>query len=68
MTVPPAMIQHYVFGTARNILAGAGICFAIENKRYIELPLALAVPSIYAGYHLYKNRDHVVQWIKVFRK
>jgi hypothetical protein len=68
MTIPPAMIHHYVSGTTRNILAGGGICFAVENQRYLEVPLALVFPSIYTGYHLYKNRDQIAQWIKVFHK
>lgn len=68
MAIPPAVVQHYVFGTTRNILAGAGLCFAVENQRYLEVPLALVFPSIYAGYHLFKNRDQFTQWIKLVRK
>lgn len=64
MTIPSTVIQHYVYGTTRNILAGAGIYFAIENHRHLEIPLAIIFPSTYAGYHLYKNREQVVQWIK----
>ena len=57
-------VQHYVFGTTRNILAGAGLCYAIQNQNYLEVPLTIFFPSVYAGYHLYKNKDPVAKWIR----
>ena len=58
-------IQHYFYGTTRNILAGGGICYALQNENYVEVPLPLFFPSIYAGYHLYKNKVNITQWIKI---
>jgi len=60
----PKTIPYNVYGTVRNILAGSGLCYAVQNKKYEEIPLTLFVPSVYAGYHVYKNKEEVVQWIK----
>lgn len=64
MTQFPKIIPYNVYGTVRNILAGAGLCYAVQNKRYTEIPFTLVVPSVYAGYHVYKNKEDVVRWIK----
>jgi hypothetical protein len=64
MTIQNIAIQHYVFGTTRNILAGAGLCYSIQNEKYLEIPLTILFPSIYAGYHIYKNNEKVVKWVK----
>jgi hypothetical protein len=64
MTQFPKVLTYYVYGTVRNLLAGAGLCYAVQNKKYEEIPLTLFVPSVYAGYHVYKNKEDVVQWIK----
>jgi hypothetical protein len=56
--------NHYFFGTSRNILLGAGLCFAIENKKYWEVPVVFIFPSIYIGYQSFKNRDIIIQNIK----
>ena len=63
MTFQNIAIQHYVFGTTRNILAGMGLCYAIENQKYLHVPLTIFFPSIYAGYHLYKNKKNIIQLI-----
>ena len=54
-------IQHYVYGVTRNLLAGAGLCYAVERQKYIEVPLTILCPSIYAGYHVFKNKEHIIQ-------
>lgn len=56
--------NHYIFGTTRNILLGAGLCFAIENKKYWETPVVFIFPSIYVGYQSFKNRDYIISNIK----
>jgi hypothetical protein len=63
MNIPTFALQHYVYGSTRNILAGAGICYSLQNQKYLHSPLALFFPSIYAGYHLYKNKDEIVEWL-----
>jgi hypothetical protein len=60
----PKIIPYNVYGTLRNLFAGAGLCYALQNKKYEEIPLALVVPSVYAGYHMYKNKEDVVRWVK----
>ena len=64
LPLPLQTVTHYVFGSTRNVLAGAGLCYALENKKYLELPLVILFPSIYAGYNVYSNRDGVAQWIR----
>lgn len=64
----PKVLTYYVYGTVRNLLAGAGLCYAVQNKKYMEIPLTLFVPSVYAGYHVYKNKEDVVQWIKTYTR
>ena len=59
-----APIHYIIFGTTRNILAGAGLCYAIQQEKYLEIPLTLITPSIYAGYHLFKQKENVISWIK----
>jgi hypothetical protein len=60
----PKIIPYNVYGTLRNLFAGAGLCYALQNKKYEEIPLALVVPSVYVGYHVYKNKEDVVRWVK----
>ena len=42
-----------------NILLGAGLCYAIENKTYSDIPLIILFPSIFTGYNIYKNRKEI---------
>jgi hypothetical protein len=63
-TIQNLAVRHYIFGSTRNILAGAGLCYALQREKYIEVPLTIFFPSIYAGYHLYYNKDNVVKWVK----
>jgi hypothetical protein len=58
-----------MFGTPRNILLGAGLYYAVEErKEYLHIPIVITFPSVYAGYHLYKHRDDAAIWIKKLRR
>ena len=35
----------------------------IENKYYYHVPIIFIIPSIYAGYHTFKNRNAIVNWL-----
>ena len=61
-------VHNFVYGTTRNLLAGASLCYAIDNEKYIQIPLAIIFPSIYAGYHLFKNKDDVIKLVKDITK
>ena len=61
-------VHNFVYGTTRNLLAGASLCYAIDNEKYIQIPLAIIFPSIYAGYHLFKNKDDVIKVVKDITK
>jgi hypothetical protein len=63
MSVQTIAIQN-ILGTTRNILVGTNISYVVENKKYIEISIILFFPSIYSGYHLYKNREAIVEWLR----
>ena len=46
-----------------GILGGAGMAYAAQREKYLQVPLAFFFPYFYGGYHLYKNKDSVVQWV-----
>ena len=54
---------NYFFGTTRNLLLGAGMCYAWKKERYYHVPLVMFVPSIYAGYHIYENKEIIRDWL-----
>ena len=49
-----------VFTTLRNVLLGAGLCYSVEQNNYSHIPLVVIFPSVYAGYHMYKNREKIL--------
>jgi len=42
-------------------VSGAGMAYAAQREKYLQVPLAFLFPPFYAGYHLYKNKDSVIQ-------
>jgi hypothetical protein len=50
------------------MISGAGLSYAIEKEKYTEVPLTIFFPSMYAGYHLFKNKDDVIKMIKDITK
>lgn len=50
-------VQVQSFTSFRNILLGAGLAFCIQQENYYHIPLVVMFPSVYAGYHTFKNRD-----------
>ncbi len=72
MTIPQTIIKyirsttqrHVLFTTTRSFLCGAGLAYAISNEKYIHIPLTVIVPSAYAGYQAYKNRNEIAAWFK----
>ena len=55
-------IVHYTW--FRSMLMGAGICYAVAEEKYHHLPLGLFMPSVYAGYQLFNNKDMVAGWVQ----
>lgn len=55
-------ISH-MCGTWRNVLLGGALSYAIEREDYTHIPLILLVPSVYTGYHAYRNKDTLLDWI-----
>jgi len=64
MSIQTKIISNYIFGPTRNILLGAGLCYAVEKKEYIHIPIIIIFPSIYIGYNLYDNKEKVIRWAR----
>ena len=63
-TVVQPVLKHIThFSTLRNVLCGAGICYAIEQKKLWQVPIAFVIPSIYTGYQGYKHRILIKDFI-----
>jgi len=62
------IVYNYMFGPTRNLLLGAGLCYAVKKEQYTHLPLILLFPSIYAGYHLYENKEQVICFLRDMKK
>jgi len=65
---PTRILTNYVFGTSRNLLLGIGLAYAIERKEYSDIPIIFFFPSVYAGYHLYTERNAIAEWIRQKRR
>jgi len=62
------IVNNYIFGTTRNLLLGAGAYYAIHNNKYEHLPIIIFFPSIYAGYHMYENKEAIIRFLKNIRR
>ena len=60
---PTKHVYNYMFGATRNILLGTGLAYAIQNKNYLHIPIIIIMPSVYAGYHIYENKNDIKDWI-----
>jgi len=56
-------IRLITYSSIRNLLVGAGICYTIQSEKYIHIPFVILFPSVYTGYHCYKNKDKIREWI-----
>jgi hypothetical protein len=56
-------VTNYMFGPTRNILLGMSLAYAYEKEKYLHFPIILLFPSIYAGYHIYKNKEIIKEWL-----
>lgn len=63
-TEPSKIVTQYVFGPTRNFMLGSGLCYAIQNEKYLHVPLVVLFPSIYAGYQCYQNKEHILHYTK----
>jgi len=61
------VINHMV-GPTRNILLGAGLCYAIKQEYYLHIPLIVVFPSVYVGYHMYENKEQLIKLAKELKK
>lgn len=47
--------------TATGLILGAGLYYAISNKKYTHVPLVTVMPNVYAGYHGLKCISELTQ-------
>ena len=47
-----------------SFLLGSGLSYAIQNEKYMHIPLVLLFPTAYTGYHVYKNKESITQYIR----
>ena len=47
-----------------SFLLGSGLYYVIQNEKYWHIPLVLICPTAYTGYHVYKNKDSITQYIR----
>ena len=57
-------LAHYHIGFMRNVLLGGGLAYAVQTGNYHHIPVVFFVPSVYAGYQAFSNRDAVAGWIR----
>lgn len=57
-------IYTIINGVSRSLLVGGGLCYAIETKKYLGIPISFLFPGIYAGYHTYKHRNAILRELK----
>jgi hypothetical protein len=59
-------VTHRVllFTPFRSILLGAGLAYCIQQENYYHIPLVILFPSVYTGYHAYKNRTELQTFMK----
>jgi hypothetical protein len=49
-----------------SLFAGAGISYILSNKdfnAYIHVPLFVFWPVTCAGYHLYENKERIIEYV-----
>lgn len=46
-------------GVISNLFMGAGLCYAMDQKKFSHIPLVLMFPSAYTGYHIYQNTKNI---------
>ena len=54
-------LLHYT--PARSFLLGVSLYYSISIEKYWHIPLVILFPSAYAGYHTFKNREQVKNFI-----
>lgn len=62
------IIYNYMLGPTRNLLLGASLCYAWKKEQYAHVPLIILFPSVYAGYHLYENKEQIIRFVRDFKR
>jgi hypothetical protein len=59
--VAPHVVSLHQFGALRSLLLGAGLSYAVQQERYMHIPIVVVFPTAYAGYHMYKNKEDILK-------
>ena len=58
-----ATVKYMIPSASAMLLLGGGLSYILEEKKYAHIPIVVFFPSIYCGYHIYKNREEVKKYI-----
>ena len=64
MVPTPHVISLHKFGPLRSIILGAGLAYAVEQEKYTHIPIVIVLPTVYAGYQAYMNKNSIFTFDK----
>jgi hypothetical protein len=47
-------------GIISSFLIGAGLSYSVQIQKYWHIPFVFLCPTVYAGYHIFKNKQDVI--------
>jgi len=47
-------------GIISSFLIGCGLAYSVKSQKYWHIPAVLLCPTVYAGYHVFKNKEDVI--------
>jgi len=47
--------RYVKINSMSSFFFGAGLCFALEEKKYSHLPFIIFCPVVYGGYNIFQN-------------
>ncbi len=51
----PEVIRLQSSGFVSSLIMGCGFAYAQQKEKYWHFPIVFVAPSVYAGYHMFKN-------------
>ena len=56
----PKNFYNFQYTWVSSFLCGGGLAWSTQNGNYHHYPLCLFVPSAYAGYQVFNNREKIL--------
>ena len=57
-------LHHYNRKMSSLFLMGGALSFSVQKENYLHIPIIILFPSIYSGYHTYKNKAEIIAYFK----